>query len=51
MYERAATLAVFNNDIPTAINILSEGSTARVDGNSQQGTLLLKIVYITKISK
>ncbi|CAB4000334.1 WD repeat-containing mio-like, partial [Paramuricea clavata] len=40
MYERAATLAVFNNDIPTAINILSEGSTARVDGNSQQDPFL-----------
>jgi hypothetical protein len=43
MYERAAAVAVFNNDIPTAIKILSEGSTPRVHGNSQEGILLLRI--------
>ena len=37
MYERAAAVAVFNNDIPTAINILSEGANARVNSNSEKG--------------
>ena len=41
MYERAAAISVFNNDIPTAISILSEGSTTRVNGNLHQGTSII----------
>ncbi|XP_028398723.1 GATOR complex protein MIOS-B-like isoform X2 [Dendronephthya gigantea] len=40
MYERAAAVAVFNNDIPTAINILSEGATARIDRNLPKDSFL-----------
>ena len=48
MYERAATVAVFNNDIPTAINILSEGST--VDYQSEKGIYILENVFHQRVN-
>ncbi|XP_046846433.1 LOW QUALITY PROTEIN: GATOR complex protein MIOS-like [Xenia sp. Carnegie-2017] len=40
MFERAAAVAVFNSDISTAINILSEGSNSRMDVNRQPDSYL-----------
>ena len=48
MYERAATVAVFNNDISTAINILSEGST--VDDQSEKGIYILENVFHQQVN-
>ena len=35
-FERAAAIAVFHHDIPSAINILTTGASERLN-NSQQG--------------
>ena len=36
-FEKAAAIAVFSNDIPSAINILSAGANESLKSNSEKG--------------